>query len=105
MHPSSTPSKHQEAVRFPDVFRGWRKGALGTNGLRDFLISVWIYFSSLLILDTKIVMKNGVGVSFVKFFEVGGWGGVGLKIFRNKGKFENLRGANFLGELTKTKHV
>ena len=30
MHPFSTPEKHQT---FPDVFRGLRKGVLGTNGL------------------------------------------------------------------------
>ena len=33
MHPFSIPWKHQKTVRFSDVFRGWRKGALGTNGL------------------------------------------------------------------------
>ena len=34
MHPFSTPWKHQKTLRFSDVFRGQRKGALGTNGLR-----------------------------------------------------------------------
>ena len=33
MHPFSTPWTHLKTVRF-SVFRGWRKGALGTNGLR-----------------------------------------------------------------------
>ena len=33
MHPFSTPWKHQKTERFSDVFRGLRKGALGTNGL------------------------------------------------------------------------
>ena len=33
MHPFSIPWKHQKAVRFSDVFRGQRKGALRTNGL------------------------------------------------------------------------
>ena len=32
-HPLSTPWKHQKTLRFSDVFRGYRKGALGTNGL------------------------------------------------------------------------
>ena len=34
MHPLSTPWKHQKTFRFSDVFRGYRKGALGTNGLK-----------------------------------------------------------------------
>ena len=38
MHSFSTPWKHQKTVRFSDVFRGWRKGALGTNGLMDELL-------------------------------------------------------------------
>ena len=33
MHPFSTPWKRQKTLRFSDVFRGERKGALGTNGL------------------------------------------------------------------------
>ena len=38
MHPFSTPWKHQKTVRFLNVlrvsvFRGYRKGALGTKGL------------------------------------------------------------------------
>ena len=39
MHPLLTPSppppprNHQKTFGFSDVFRGWRKGALGTNGL------------------------------------------------------------------------
>ena len=35
MHPFSTPWKHQKIARFFDVFRGWRKGVLGTNGLNS----------------------------------------------------------------------
>ena len=31
------PWKHQKTVRFSDVFKGLRKGALGTNGLNVFL--------------------------------------------------------------------
>ena len=34
MHPFSTPRKHQKTLRFFDVYRGLRKGALGTNGLK-----------------------------------------------------------------------
>ena len=33
MHPFSTPWKHQKTLWFSDVFKGYRKGALGTNGL------------------------------------------------------------------------
>ena len=35
MHPFSTPWKHQKTVTFSDVFRWKRKGALGTNGLKQ----------------------------------------------------------------------
>ena len=38
----STPWKHQKTVRFSNVFRGFRKGALGTNGLN---LSWWRYLS------------------------------------------------------------
>ena len=31
IHPYSNPWKHQKILRSSDVFRGWRKGALGTN--------------------------------------------------------------------------
>ena len=31
IHPFSAPWKHQKTVRFCDVFRGYRKGALWTN--------------------------------------------------------------------------
>ena len=34
MHRFSTSWKHQKTVRFSDVFKGWRKGALGTSGLK-----------------------------------------------------------------------
>ena len=33
MDPFSTHWKYQKTLRFSDVFRGYRKGALGTNGL------------------------------------------------------------------------
>ena len=33
MHTFSTPCKLQKTVRFSDVFKGYRIGALGTNGL------------------------------------------------------------------------
>ena len=36
MHTFSTPWKHQKTVRFSEVFRGYRKGALITNGLISF---------------------------------------------------------------------
>ena len=31
-YPFLTPGKHQKTLRFSDVFKGYRKGALGTNG-------------------------------------------------------------------------
>ena len=34
MHPFSTPWKRQKNLRFSDVFRGQRKGALGTNAIK-----------------------------------------------------------------------
>ena len=36
MHLFSNPWKHQKILRFSDVFRGQRKGALGTKGLMNF---------------------------------------------------------------------
>ena len=33
MHPFSAPWKHQKSLWFSDVFRRWRKGALGTSEL------------------------------------------------------------------------
>ena len=46
MHPFSTPWKNQKTLRFFDVFRGRRKGALGMNGLTHFLsISPLTHFS------------------------------------------------------------
>ena len=38
MHPFSNPWKHQKTVRFSDVFREARKGALETNGLISILM-------------------------------------------------------------------
>ena len=35
MHPFSTPWKYQKAVRFSDIFKGQRKGALGMNVLKS----------------------------------------------------------------------
>ena len=44
MYLFSTPWKHQETLLFFDVFRGHRKSALGTNGLRKlFIDSYFIY--------------------------------------------------------------
>ena len=33
MHPFSNPWKYQKTLQFSDVFRGYRKGVLGANGL------------------------------------------------------------------------
>ena len=41
MHPLSTPWKHHKILLLSDIFRGWRKGALGTNDLKR---SVDAYF-------------------------------------------------------------
>ena len=35
MYPFSIPWKHQKTVRYSDVFRGQRKGALGTDALTE----------------------------------------------------------------------
>ena len=37
MHPFSTTWKHQKTIRLSHVLRRWRKGALGTNGLTEWL--------------------------------------------------------------------
>ena len=37
MHPFSTPWKHQKTLVY--VFRGYRKAALGTNGLNNIIQS------------------------------------------------------------------
>ena len=34
IYPFSNPWKHQNTLRFSDILRGYRKGALGTNGLQ-----------------------------------------------------------------------
>ena len=47
MHPFSTPWKHEKTLRFSDVFRKWRKGALRTNGL----INVRYYMFPLILSD------------------------------------------------------
>ena len=42
MHSFSTTWKDQKTVRFSNVFKGYRKGALGTNGLKI----IWIFVLS-----------------------------------------------------------
>ena len=65
MHPFSSPWKHQKTVRFSDVFRGQRKGALGTNGLiiNDYVIYRkgfnWVSFPNFRF--AKINLKNNLG--------------------------------------------
>ena len=39
MYPFSTPWKHKKTVKYSDVFKGLRKGALGTNGLIHYIIA------------------------------------------------------------------
>ena len=36
MHPFSTPWKRQKTLRFSDIFRGYRKDALATTGLKSY---------------------------------------------------------------------
>ena len=42
MHPFCTPWKPQKTSRFSDVFTGYRKGALGTNGLSNTLWKLYL---------------------------------------------------------------
>ena len=44
MHPFSTPWKHQKTLRFSDVLRRQRKDALGTNGLTDVVVMVFLFY-------------------------------------------------------------
>ena len=46
MQPFSTPWKHQKTLWFSDVFRGYIKGALGTNEL---IIELWSFFERIYI--------------------------------------------------------
>ena len=36
MHSFSNPWKHKKTFQFSDAFRGYRKGALGMNGLNKY---------------------------------------------------------------------
>ena len=45
-HAFSTPLKHQKSLRFSDIFREQRKGALGTNGLTTNVCLMWKYVDS-----------------------------------------------------------
>ena len=49
VHPFSTPWKHKKTLRFSDVFRGWREGTLGTNGLINLLIKHKLFLGLLFI--------------------------------------------------------
>ena len=44
MHPFSTPGKHQKTIRFFALFWGLRKGALGTNGLKQVRVLLLAFF-------------------------------------------------------------
>ena len=68
MHPFSTPWKHQKTVRFSDVFRRQRKGALGTNRLkcvsfRD-LLQIWLEIQPNL---SKLICVYFSGISEARF--------------------------------------
>ena len=54
MHPFSTPWKHQKTLRFSDIFRGQKKGALGTNGLMDYQIHL-----QHIVRTDLVVVENG----------------------------------------------
>ena len=45
IHPFSTLWKHQKTLRFSDIFKRWRKGALRTNGVKIKLPSWDNYYS------------------------------------------------------------
>ena len=58
MHPFPTPWK-QKTVWFSDVFRGWRKGALGTNGLISILNKC---FPSPLLLPAACILESFIEI-------------------------------------------
>ena len=57
MYPLSTAWKHQKTLRFSDVFRGYRKEALGTNSLRKniFVLHTYDKFYTKIILSCCIM--------------------------------------------------
>ena len=59
MHPFSTHWKHQKTMRFSYVFMGWRKGALGRNGL------IWDSYSVL-----SFIMQNNNTSSNKKLLKI-----------------------------------
>ena len=61
MHPLSTPWKHQKTLRFSNVCRGWRKGALGTNGLNTYEINADQMLYYLRLRKIKIFLRDLVG--------------------------------------------
>ena len=58
MHPFSTSWKHQKTVMFSNLFRGWRKGALGKNGLILLLLKHGENKNSKTISNTKTKLNN-----------------------------------------------
>ena len=67
MHPFSTPWKHQKTLRFSNVFRGYRKGALETNELKD-LNALKDYYAIFLWTNQKSlwIWKRKCWISFLQ---------------------------------------
>ena len=71
MHPFSTPWKHQKTVRFSDIFRGWRKGALRTNGLIERYPRKFLFQRTAFSLQSICFRSSRRGVLYEKvFFEI-----------------------------------
>ena len=71
MHPFSTPWKHQKTVRFSDIFRGWRKGALRTNGLIERYSRKFLFQRTAFSLQSICFRSSRRGVLYEKaFFEI-----------------------------------
>ena len=72
MHSFSNLWKYQKTVGFSDVFRGWRKGALGTNGLRSrdiIFLKKWRRRTFWKNLYSRGCGQNGPKMRFFKFNE------------------------------------
>ena len=71
MHPFSTPWKHQKTVRFSDIFRGWKKGALKTNGLIERYPRKFLFQRTAFSLQSICFRSSRRGVLYEKvFFEI-----------------------------------
>ena len=107
MHPFSTPWKLQKTVRFPNVFRGQRRGALGTNGLANEINSSNLSFQAAgklkaaPMLSFKYVFNLNLGREFLK--QELGFVSKSTKVFGNFNKTLSQRKLN--AYLLTTKNV